>query len=257
MSQASRVFAQVIEGHQRNLANYRAYINRFGYKTVLAAFLYLEQQRSSSHSRIQSPGKYYNAMVKAWGALGTYDQACQVYTQAYAEGKTLRMPGIPWDIQRLVAQFERWPLEMMIKELRQHPDILQAMPLPSVEKKANEEHLGERKEASWEQGQEREPQTPPQWMGYEESTTLLAQVRSQAAEIEANVGRTCFNIAPTPRAYNVRGTHMEAYVIDVTIEGIPVAFASVNQWKLYYLEQTDLNAYKVFRKLMEEGAEYL
>lgn len=254
----ARALAHAVEGHHNNVANYISYLSRFEYKTILATYLYVEQQRRLSRSRIKAPGKYFDTMLKVWAGLGTYDQACACYDQARAEGMVMRLPGIPWDIRRLVERFEQWPLEDIVTEIRLHPE---SVLLAAEEPAGNGEVAGfsegvgcECEESSEACGVE--PRAPQKWMNQEEARTLLQLVQHQAAEVATLRGGASITVAATPRPYRVRGTRDIVYLVDVTLGPMPVAFASAQQWQLYYLEQTDLQAYKALCQQLGDGYDF-
>lgn len=124
--QEGNLLAMAVEGHAANARAYRYYLAHSDPRTVLAAFIYMKQ-RQHGHKRrpIDSPGAYFDTILKAWSAFGSYEAACEAYQRAYAqvEGGTLarqncRLPGIPLEVQELVSDFWGWSYEEIAATLR-------------------------------------------------------------------------------------------------------------------------------------------
>ncbi|GHP00871.1 hypothetical protein KSF_109180 [Reticulibacter mediterranei] len=227
--QQGNSLAEAVEGHTANRKAYVHYLSENDKRTILAAFIYTQQQiQSRQYSRrpINTPGAYFDTMMKAWGATKyvTYETACAAYRDAYdaQRGGRQKLPGIPFDIQELVRRFWGWSYQDIAVELQIHP-------LPTQVK---DEHGTAPASTLWtNQPDALEPRVPHRWMDQkEEALALIERIRCEAPTVPG----LSYQISQEPRAYRIRGTERMVYLVDVVIENVPDVYAEAAQWQEYY-----------------------
>ncbi len=227
-----RELAELVEKSPRNARAYAHYLEQHEERLVRAVLLYTQQQgilKEQSRRPIEHPGKYFNGMIKRWGAFGSYEAACEAYARDKAdpERTTTKVEGIPEDIQALIEEMSSWSYTDVAQEvcLRTHAWLRGDVSAPS----ADEQVHGSGQQESL------EPRPTAYWMISEEEAQRLAeQILREAPLIEADLRIRQI------RPYRRRGTQHTVFLVDVLQEGMPEVYASQEQWRDYFEGIQDL-----------------
>jgi hypothetical protein len=201
-------------------------------RLVRAVLLYTQQQgilKAQSRRPIEHPGKYFNGMIKCWGAFGSYEAACEAYARDKAdpERTTTKVEGIPEEIQALVKELSTWSYTDVAQEicLRTHAWLRGDVSAPSADEQVH----------GYGQQESLEPRPTEHWMTSEEEAQRLAeQILREAPLIEADLR------IQQIRPYRRRGTQHTVFLVEVLQEGMPEVYASQEQWREYFEGIQDL-----------------
>jgi hypothetical protein len=200
------------------------YLKQYEERLVRAVLIYCQQQillKAQSRSPVRNPGKYFNGMLRFWGAFGSYEAACEAHARDKAdpERATSKVQGIPEDIQALVEELGSWSYTDVVQEVCLQTQIwLAGGPSASpAEQKTPGQH------------EALEPRPTDHWMtSVEEAQRLAEQILREAPLIEADLRFQQI------RPYRRRGTQHTVFLVDVLQEGMPEVYATREQWQDYY-----------------------